>query len=301
MTRRYFTLDVFSDTALGGNPLAVVLDCDGLDDARMQAIAGEFNLSETVFVYPPKNENSRASLRIFTPKNELPFAGHPTVGTAALLAGLDGLTDGAKLDFVLEEKVGDISCSISGDGEHLNARFSLAVLPTRTEILFDQKLLAQALGIDANQIGIEGHENSVCDAGVPFPTAPLKNLDAMAAISINEPALESCFKELGFALELYVYTKECVHPDSDYHVRLFAPAMGIAEDPATGSAAAAFASQIMAFDTPADGTHKFIIEQGIEMGRPSRIELEMQVEDGELIAASIGGAAVIVSEGALRL
>ena len=112
MTRRYFTLDVFSDTALGGNPLAVVLDCNGLDDARMQAIAGEFNLSETVFVYPPKNENSRASLRIFTPKNELPFAGHPTVGTAALLAGLDGLKDGSRLDFILEEKVGDISCSV---------------------------------------------------------------------------------------------------------------------------------------------------------------------------------------------
>ena len=106
---------------------------------------------------------------------------------------------------------------------------------------------------------------------------------------------------MGFALELYVYTKECVHPDSDYHVRLFAPAMGIAEDPATGSAAAAFASQIMAFDKPEDGTHKFIIEQGLEMDRPSRIELEMQVQDGELVAAGIGGAAVIVSEGVLRL
>ena len=301
MTRRYFTLDVFSDTALGGNPLAVVLDCDGLDNARMQAIAGEFNLSETVFVYPPQKASSRASLRIFTPKNELPFAGHPTVGTAALLAGFDGLKDGARLDFVLEEKVGEISCSVSDEGEHLNARFSLAVLPKRTEAEFDRKLLAAALSLNETQIGFVGHECSVCDAGVPFPTIPLVNLEAMAAISINEPALETCFKDLGFALELYVYTKECVNPDSDYHVRLFAPAMGIAEDPATGSAAAAFASQIMVFDRPKDGTHKFIIEQGIEMGRPSRIELEMQVAGGELVAASIGGAAVIVSEGALRL
>ncbi len=155
MTRRYFTLDVFSDTALGGNPLAVVLDCDGLDDARMQAIAGEFNLSETVFVYPALKASNRAALRIFTPKNELPFAGHPTVGTAALLAGLDGLKDGAKLDFILEEKVGNISCSVSGKGGHINARFSLAVLPTGTEIQIDQKLLAAALGLNENQIGLE--------------------------------------------------------------------------------------------------------------------------------------------------
>ena len=301
MPRRYFTLDVFSDEALGGNPLAVVLDTDGLDTKHMQAIAGEFNLSETVFVFAANKQNNRAGLRIFTPKNELPFAGHPTVGTAALLARLDGLNEGHCADFIVEEKVGEVSCSVSMVDGVARGRFSLPKLPTRQDAGIELSLLARALSLQENQVGLDGHAWGVCDAGVPFPTVPIADLQAMNAISINEPALEECFRDLGFALELYVYTKECVFEDSDYHVRLFAPAMGIAEDPATGSAAAAFAAQIMAFDRPADGDHTFLIEQGLEMGRPSRIELAMEVRQGVLVAASIGGAAVIVSEGVLHL
>lgn len=301
MARQYYTLDVFTGEALGGNPLAVVLDANGLDTVRMQQIAGEFNLSETVFVSPPIDRSNRAGIRIFTPKNELPFAGHPTVGTAVLLATLDGLEAGHDVNLVLEEKVGPVSCSVTRNGDIASARFTLPKLPSREPVEFDITKLAGALGLDVAQLGIAGHENSVCNAGVPFPTIPVTDLEAITAIDVNEQALADCFKTLGFALELYVYTKQCVNKNSHYHVRLFAPAMGIAEDPATGSAAAAFAAQIMAFDKPQDGTHVFVIEQGIEMERPSRIELTMEISAGELVNASIGGNAVIVSEGKLYL
>ena len=301
MARQFFTLDVFTNKALGGNPLAVVMNSEGLDDQRMQAIAGEFNLSETVFVLPPADSENRASLRIFTPKKELPFAGHPTVGTATLLAIVDGMQAGSSAKLVLEEKVGPVSCVASRKGDLSGAQFSLPKLPQREVVELDDELLAQALGIGREQLGVEGHENSICNAGVPFPIIGLKDLDAMAAISIDEAALDKCFANFDVALELYVYTRQCIGEDCAYHTRMFAPAFGIAEDPATGSAAASFAAQIMACDKPADGAHVFGIEQGIEMGRPSRIELSMEVANGKLARAIIGGSAIIVSEGKLYL
>lgn len=301
MGRRFFTLDVFTNEALGGNPLAVVLDSEGLSDQRMQAIAGEFNLSETVFVFPPENEESRAALRIFTPKNELPFAGHPTIGSAVLLATLDGLAEGNKTDFVLEEKVGAVACKANYANGRIIAEFALPKMPTHSAVEIDRDLLAASLGLQVEQLVFEDHQMSLCDAGVPFPVVPLKDLEALAAIQVNEAILAECFKDLGFALELYVYTKPDTDKGNDYHVRLFAPAMGIAEDPATGSAAAAFAAQIMAYDRPVDGEHVFKLAQGVEMGRPSQIDLGMHVRDGALVHATIGGSAVIVSEGSLRL
>ena len=299
--RQFYTLDVFTDTSLCGNPLAIVLDADGLDSDQMQAIAGEFNLSETVFVTPPIDNKNNAAIRIFTPKKELPFAGHPTVGTAILLAHLDGLEAGHSRDLVLEENVGPVGCTIERDGDFSQARFLLPKLPTRKPVDLDLAQLAGALGISSDQLGIQGHTNAVCDAGVPFPTFGVKNLPAMEAIKVNQDTLDKCFEKTDFSASAYVYCKQCVNHDSDYHVRLFAPSFGISEDPATGGAAAAFAAQIMACDKPSEGHHLLILEQGLEMGRPSRIELGIEVSEGKLIGGSIGGRAVIISQGELYL
>jgi trans-2,3-dihydro-3-hydroxyanthranilate isomerase len=301
MKRKYFTLDVFTQAPLGGNPLAVILDSEGLDDAAMQAIAGEFNLSETVFVSPAKTNENRANIRIFTPKRELPFAGHPTVGTAILLAKLDGLESGQEIDLVLEEKVGLVPCKVNCSGELFHGNFKLPKLPQMETLNLDAMLLAKATGIRSDQFGIPGHHHSICDAGVAYPTVAVADLSAIEAIKIDEAALAKCFEGTDVLAEIFVYTKQCVNRDSDYHVRMFAPAFGIAEDPATGSAAASFGAQIMAFDKPADGDHTFVIEQGLEMGRPSRMELSMKVEKGLLKSASITGSAVIVSEGTLYI
>jgi len=301
MARKYFTLDVFTRQPLGGNPLAVVLESEGLDDATMQAIAGEFNLSETVFVSPAVDSGNRANIRIFTPKKELPFAGHPTVGTAILLAGLDGLVSGQEIDLVLEEKVGPVLCKVRCSGELFESSFILPKLPRMMPLDIDTGLLARATGIRPEQLGIVGHHHSICDAGVAYPTVAVADLSAMEAIKINEAALARCFEGSDLDAEIFVYTKQCINDDSDYHVRMFAPAFGIAEDPATGSAAASFGAQILAYDRPVDGDHVFVIEQGYEMGRPSRIELAMTVEEGQLKSAGITGSAVIVSEGILYI
>jgi trans-2,3-dihydro-3-hydroxyanthranilate isomerase len=290
-TRHFFTLDVFTDRALAGNPLAVVLDGEGLDTARMQAIAGEFNLSETVFVFPPKDPANRAALRIFTPGKELPFAGHPTVGTAVLLSMLDKA--GANTSFVLEEIIGPVPCTATQGG----AQFDLPKLPVQIEGCASAADLASRLGISVEDIGFDDHLPAIFSAGVPFEMVPVRSLDVIGRVrpSADYVAMAAA------APSTYVYTRETVDKRHQYHARMYAPAMGIVEDPATGAAAAAFAGVIAAFEEPEDGVHAFVIEQGYEMGRPSQIELTLHVSGGALTRASIGGGAVIISEGQLHL
>ena len=298
MSRRFYTLDVFTKTALAGNPLAVVLDSDGLDDQAMQTIAREFNLSETVFVFPPKDRLNRASLRIFTPATELPFAGHPTVGTAVLFAVLDGQ---ASSSFGLEETVGLVPCTATrlsaSAGE---AVFTLPRLPERVAEAAPLSMIADALGVSINEIGFDHHQPMIASAGVGFNFIPLKTRDAVTRASIKGAQWTETFKAAGRP-NVFVYTRETVEAGHHFHARMFAPHLGIGEDPATGGAAAAFARAFVDFETPADGTHRIVIEQGYAMGRPSHITLEMDIAKGALAAARIGGSAVIVSEGTLRV
>jgi trans-2,3-dihydro-3-hydroxyanthranilate isomerase len=300
MTRRFLTLDVFTKTPLSGNPLAVVLDAEGLDDARMQAIAAEFNLSETVFVFEPRNPINTASVRIFTPARELPFAGHPTVGTAALLAHVRSAASLAVQDLtiVLEERVGDIVCVVQHrTGPELAAHFELPKLPERLEVAPPTRAaIAEGVGLEPGDIGFDRHEPSLYSAGAPYLFIPVRSLEA---ISRARPGAMSWASKDGPAA--YLYTKEVVEPGSAYHARMFAGGWGVTEDPATGSAAAAFAGVALAFDRPGDGDHRLMIEQGFEMGRRSQIALGFVVEGGMLRSASIGGSAVIVSSGALDL
>ncbi len=300
MTRRFFTLDVFTETPLAGNPLAVVLDAEGLDDARMQAIAAEFNLSETVFVFEPQNPINTASVRIFTPARELPFAGHPTVGTAALLAHVrspDALAV-QDLTIVLEERVGDIVCVVQHRaGRELIAHFELPKLPERLEAAPPSRAaIAEGVGLEPGDIGFDRHEPSLYTAGAPYLFIPVRSLEA---IGRARPGAMSWAGKDGPAA--YLYTKEVVEPGSTYHARMFAGGWGVTEDPATGSAAAAFAGVALAFDRPGDGDQRLTIEQGFEMGRPSLITLGFAIDGGMLRSASIGGSAVVVSSGALDL
>lgn len=299
-SRRFFTLDVFTDRALAGNPLAVVLDADGLNDHAMQAIAREFNLSETVFVCPPADIKSRAALRIFTPGRELPFAGHPTVGTAVLLAIRDHGGQHGHVAFDLEEKVGLVPCSVEVlSGAKGKAVFSLPRLPMSVRDAPHDLALAQALSLKPGDIGFGRHRATVYSAGVDFTFIPVSGLSAMAAI---KPDLNQWHAvSTGDRANVFAYTNEVSDKGSHYRARMFAPGMGLGEDPATGGAAAAFIGVVMEFDPPEDGEHKLIIEQGYEMGRPSQIDLHLTVLDGQLVKAAIGGLAVIVSEGQLYL
>lgn len=297
MPRRFFTLDVFTTSSLAGNPLAVVLDSEGLDDGRMQAIAREFNLSETVFVSSPGEARHRASLRIFTPKHELPFAGHPTVGTAVLLALLDRPDGADTVAFGLEERVGVIPCvaEIRGEGRG-HARFRLPRLPEIAGEGRDPMKAAWALGLDPAEIGFERHMPSRHSGGVPYDLVPVASLDALARARVAPDSFDAVFGDSSHP-SVYVYTRH----GKGFRARMFFPAPSLIEDPATGSAVAALAGALMQFEPLGSGEHTIVIEQGVEMGRPSEIELQLVIREGALDHVEIGGGAIVVSRGELYL
>lgn len=299
--RPYAIYDVFTTEALSGNPLAVVFDSTGLSGDQMQAIAREFNLSETVFVLEAQNALHDAALRIFMPGGELPFAGHPTVGAAVAIAEREGRLESGAALVALEEAIGLVRAAVRRDDAGIFAEFDLPKLPEHLPGPVTREAAAAALGIDVHEIGFENHMISAWTAGVPYVCIPVRNLDVaerarlddarwLAALGDPAPRAAPC---------PYVYCRETVHHDSSFHARMFAGIHGIVEDPATGSAAAAFAGAVVHFDEPSIGLHRLIVEQGIEMGRPSRIELEIEVEHATLMSARIGGHAVKVAEGKL--
>lgn len=302
MTHPYLIYDVFTETALTGNPLAIVRDADDLDDQTMQAIAREFNLSETVFLTRATNPVATAGVRIFTPDYEMPFAGHPTVGTAVALAQQGDLATSPAL-MVLEEKIGPVRCAVSSHDGRWFAEFDLPQLPEQLPLAVDRGVIAVALGIDPHEIGFENHEPSYWTAGNPFLFVPVAGLDVAARLRLNPAAWNDLGlrKGNGAVVCPYVYCRETVRHDHDFHARMMEPSAGVYEDPATGSAVAAFAGVINQFDTPVDGPSRLLIEQGVEMNRPSSIRLEMDIEAGAIKAARIGGHAVKVAEGTLAV
>jgi trans-2,3-dihydro-3-hydroxyanthranilate isomerase len=297
MNRRFITLDVFTSERFAGNPLAVVLDAEGLDDARMQTIAKEFNLSETVFVFPPEDPHQRADIRIFTVARELPFAGHPTVGTAVLLALLDRNGEPGAVAFGLKEKVGIVPCVAEvKDALSGVARFRLPRLPFSWGEGKESTDCAWALGLDPKEIGFARHVPSRHSAGVAYDLVPVASLDALARAYPKGEAFDKAFSDSDHPAA-YVYTRM---PDAEglrFRARMFGPGMGVLEDPATGSAAAAFTGALMQCEPLGDGEHNIVIEQGVEMGRPSEIRLQMTIKNGALVSAEIGGDAVMVMRG----
>jgi trans-2,3-dihydro-3-hydroxyanthranilate isomerase len=269
----------------------------------MQAIAREFNLSETVFVEPPAAPGHRAAIRIFTPGRELPFAGHPTVGSAVLLALLDRDGAAGSQALVLEEKVGLVACAaeVLGEGRG-RAEFVLPRLPEALDEPLDDAAVAAGLGLDPSDIGFGAHRPGIFTAGVPYAVVPVASREAVTRAWPRGEAFERVFAAVTPGdPAAYVYCAQTLETGSAFHARMFAPAFGIVEDPATGSAAAAFAGQIMRHAPPGDGEHRFVIEQGDAMGRPSRITLTLEVAGGALKRARIGGEAVVVSEGRLMV
>ncbi len=299
MPRPFVTLDVFTAEPFSGNPLAVVLDADGLDTDRMQAIAKEFNLSETVFVLPPSDPHQRADIRIFTPGRELPFAGHPTVGTAVLLALLDQKGQPGSVAFGLREKVGVVPCVVEVAGDQKGtARFRLPRLPVTWGEGKETTDCAWALGLDPTEIGFDRHVPSRHSAGVAYDIVPVASLDVLAKSRPQGEAFDKAFGDSDHPAT-YVYARVPQAEGLRFRARMFGPGMGIAEDPATGSAAAAFAGALMQCEPLGNGEHNIVIEQGVEMGRPSEILLQMVIRDGALASAEIGGGAVMVSRGEL--
>ncbi|MBU2581082.1 MAG: PhzF family phenazine biosynthesis protein [Alphaproteobacteria bacterium] len=299
----FYTLDVFTKQRFGGNPLAVVLGADELSDERMQAVAREFNLSETVFVTAPKNPAHSAGMRIFTPREELKFAGHPTVGTAVLLAELKAGAIDAEQDSIvaLEQPIGLVRVGLRlKRGEAGFAEFDAPKIPMDAGALPGVEKLAAGLGLIANEIGFENHRARCFAAGPAFAMIPVSTREAIAKARVNPANWSAAFDEQGI-VGTYLYTRQCLHNTSAFHARMFAPALGVPEDPATGSAAICLAGAIHQFDDFPDGTHKRVVEQGYEMGRPSEIQVSLIVRGGALETVRIGGQAIRVAEGRITV
>jgi trans-2,3-dihydro-3-hydroxyanthranilate isomerase len=300
MRLRFHTLDVFTTTRFGGNPLAVVLDADGLKPAAMQQIAREFNLSETVFVLKPENPAHSARIRIFTPLAEIPFAGHPTVGTAILLADLrtPNLGGARNAIIALEEEIGIVRIGVRmRPDEAAFAEFDAPRLPVDKGSVPAIEDLAAAVGLIPSEIGFENHRPSAFTAGLPYYFIPVRSLAAIGRARAVASRWDRAFG-IGAA---YLYCRETELKSSHFHARMFDPGHGVPEDPATGSAAAALAGVIAHYDEPPGGEHRYVIEQGYEMGRPSHIQLSLVMNDGRLQTVRIGGHAVRVSDGEIEV
>ncbi|MEO1282228.1 MAG: PhzF family phenazine biosynthesis protein [Pseudomonadota bacterium] len=304
MTLAFHTLDVFTDQRFAGNSLAVVLGADGLSTDVMQTIAREFNLSETVFVLKAENPAVHsARIRIFTPRHELPFAGHPIVGVSALLAQLHTPVVNGEQDAIisLEANIGAVRVGVRLKGQGLAfAEFDAPKLPKPAGKLPPVEKLAAGLGLIPNEIGFENHKPMCFAAGPAFAFIPVSTREAISKARVDPRHWADAFEEQGI-VGAYLYTRQCVHTSSAFHTRMFAPASGIPEDPATGAAAVCLAGVVHEFDDYPDGVHKRIVEQGYAMGRPSHITISSVVRAGKLETVRIGGQSVRISDGTLRL
>jgi trans-2,3-dihydro-3-hydroxyanthranilate isomerase len=299
---RFFTADVFTDRAFGGNQLAVFPDADGLDPRTMQAIARELNLSETVFVFPPADPAHTRRLRIFTPGSELPFAGHPTIGAAFVLTSIGEVPlDPGGASIVFEEGVGPVPVSVRArDGRPGYCELTAARLPEEGPAPPPVDEIASALSLRPDELRTDHLSPRGVSCGVPYLFVPLRDEAALARSRINLPAWERSLSSW-WAPAVFPLVETGGKDGVDFRARMFAPGVGIPEDPATGSAAAALAGYLAGESGPENGSLRWVIEQGVEMGRPSRLHVTCDRAGGRIAAVRVGGSSVLVSEGRLAI
>jgi trans-2,3-dihydro-3-hydroxyanthranilate isomerase len=293
MRYRFYTCDVFTNKRFGGNPLAVLPKASGLSVAQMQQIAREFNFSETTFVLPPEAGHTR-KVRIFTPFDEIPFAGHPNIGTAFVLAGVGelGSLDGST-SVTFEERAGPVSIDIEVvDGQ-----------PTRCELAAPEplslgdgvavKTVADVLSLSPDDVVTDTHPPRAASVGLPFLFVELRGPEALARARID-PAALGALAAAGAPLAIHAYVRRSGECDLRARVLI---AEGGYEDPATGSANCALAAMLAQIDPAPDCELRWRIAQGVEMGRPSRLDARAEKRGGKVVSARIGGESVLVSEG----
>jgi trans-2,3-dihydro-3-hydroxyanthranilate isomerase len=301
----FVTLDVFTDRTFGGNPLAVLPDARGLNEAQMQAIAREFNYSETTFVLPPENADNTRRVRIFTTMSEIPFAGHPNVGTAVALVRLGLLGDvvpGQRILF--EEPAGVVSVILHGSNGEVETAEFIAPVINRLGDEVPAAEVTRALGLGAETIATDNHAPRVVDVGLRFLYVELKDLEALRISEAAPMAVTQLSATRGLdGVFAYVRSNGAADGEGgvDMRARLYAPAHGVTEDPATGSANAGLANLLASLSDGADETLSWSVGQGVEMGRPGRLRLTVERRGGQVAEVRVAGAAVVVCRGTLEL
>jgi trans-2,3-dihydro-3-hydroxyanthranilate isomerase len=298
---QYRIVDVFTDRMFGGNPLAVMLDGRGVTDSEMQALAGEMNLSETTFVLPPDDPANDFRVRIFTPGRELAMAGHPTIGTAFVLAREKMLpASGDSVTIRFEEKVGPIPVRLEMKDGAPDMIWMTQPLPTFGPVFPNVAAVAEMLGIDPagirNDLPIE-----VVSCGMPFLFVPVRDLATMRRLSFQRDLSRRALASLGVS-EVFVFAMEVENAGSTVHSRMFAPELGVPEDPATGGASGPLGSYLVRHGVVSARPQASIVsEQGIEMGRPSFIHIEITQKASEITEVKVGGQTVFVGGGEIEL
>jgi trans-2,3-dihydro-3-hydroxyanthranilate isomerase len=295
----FVTLDVFTDTTFGGNPLAVLPDARGLTTEQMQAIAREFNHSETTFVLPPESEDNTRKVRIFTRMSEIPFAGHPNVGTAVALARLNLLGEVvASQRIIFEEGAGLVSLFLHGNVDRINAAEFIAPVINRFEDKIPVEEAAKALGLAPDKIVSKHHEPCILSVGVRFLYVELKDLEALNGSEAAQGPITRISASRGLdGVFVYVRVDDKTENGVDIRARVFAPVHGVMEDAATGSANAGLANLLASLNNEKDATLEWNVAQGIEMGRPSRLHLAAVRRAGEVAEVRVTGQAVLVCRG----
>lgn len=302
MRRRFFTADVFTDRVFGGNPVAVFPDGSGIAPEQMQRAARELNLSETVFVLPADSPAHTRRLRIFTPTLEMRFAGHPTLGTAFVLASCGAVAlQGDETRIVFEEGVGPVPVRIvSRGGEPRRMQLSAAQPPEAGPPAPSREELADALSLAPDEL-LDGPDAArAFSCGMPFLFVALRSRAALGRARVAPQAWERSVAG-HWASAVFVFTRDVDTPGVDLRARMFAPGHGVAEDPATGSAAAALAGLLGVQHPARDASLRFSIEQGMEMGRPSLLQLDFEKRGGAVQDVRVSGSAVLVSEGEMEI
>ncbi|MCH8192690.1 MAG: PhzF family phenazine biosynthesis protein [Planctomycetes bacterium] len=298
MRYRYTICDVFTETRFGGNQLAVLPEAEGLSDEQMQQIAREFNFSETTFVFPAEQGHSR-KVRIFTPTVEIPFAGHPNIGTAFVLATAGAFQEIAtSITVTFEEAAGIVPISIHkrpGQALWCELRAPQALSLGGT---LPAERMASLVSPTAEDITTTTHPPQVASVGIPFLFTELKNRAALGRARVVTVRLEALAAE-GIPPDIHLYTRS--QDEFDIHARMFAPLEGVPEDPATGSAACALAGLLTHYDEKPTGQFSYRIAQGIEMGRPSILDARAEKLEGGVTATWIGGSSVLVAEGYIEV
>ena len=302
MARAYafVQVDVFTDRLFGGNPLAVFTDGSGLSDGEMAAIAGEMNLSETTFILPPTRDDCDVRVRIFTPRRELAFAGHPTIGTAFALATRGMLPAGART-LTLEEGVGPVPVRLEGDPAAPDFLWMRHGEATFGPVLGDRAAFAAALGLTENDL-LPDAPIQTGTTGSAFLYIPLRDRETVDSAALDVPAILRCFADMS-AVGIFVFAPDPDPTAGHVYARMFAPhTSGIPEDPATGSASGPLGAYLVryALVAPAEMV-RIVSEQGTKMGRQSFIHIAVQTRGGAVSGIEVGGSAVSVLEGTLRL
>jgi trans-2,3-dihydro-3-hydroxyanthranilate isomerase len=305
LKRRYLTADVFTDQLFGGNPIAVVLDAVGLSTQQMQAIATEFNYSETTFVLPPKNPAHTAHVRIFTARTEVPFAGHPNIGTAFLLARARESNGAPAVDgFVFEEAAGLVPLSLlRARGEPVGAELR-APEPLSIHSRVAPEVAARCLSLQSEDIADAIHAPQIVSVGLPFVVVELVSRDALHRAKPNLSAYESLLP-LDGADSIFAYVRAnsagADGAETVLHARMFSPFDGTLEDPATGSATAATIALLATLGKQPDTQRHWRVHQGVDMGRPSLLLGRTESRNGVVVATHVSGHCVPVMEGSFVL